>query len=36
MTSDSSRKPVALRLLANDDIGEQTRLHMFRAQVTIP
>jgi TPP-dependent pyruvate/acetoin dehydrogenase alpha subunit len=35
MTSDSSRKPVALRSLANDDIGEQARLHMFRTQVTI-
>jgi pyruvate dehydrogenase E1 component alpha subunit len=36
MTNEPSRKPVvAPPPYANDDIGEQTRLHMFRTQVTI-
>jgi len=32
---NTNAKPVAAPSLANDDIGEQTRLHLFRTQVTI-
>src|SRR5689334_10122040 len=35
MTTEAGAKSAAVQSLANDDIGEQTRLQMFRTQVTI-
>ena len=35
MTTEAGAKSAAVQSLANDDIGEQTRLRMFRTQVTI-